>query len=99
MSFMFGPSLLICAVTEPMYYEAESSREIAREKHGNIIFKKERKWYDCGQYPPVMKGGQYVIVDAPIDRIPIFRKAGAVVPTVREFSTHPEAAEPTKIYV
>lgn len=29
--FMFGPSLLICAVTEPMYYGPEST-ELDREK-------------------------------------------------------------------
>ena len=34
--FMFGPSLLVCAVTEPMYYGHEST-PVDREKHGSIL--------------------------------------------------------------
>ncbi len=40
--FMFGPSLLICAVTEPMYYGPEST-VLNREKTWGVL---SAGWYD-----------------------------------------------------
>lgn len=96
--FMFGPALLICAVTEPMYYEKES-REIQREKKWCCYLPKGAEWYDYWtneQYA----GGQYVTADAPIDRIPIFVKAGSIIP-VAEGLTYADQipAEPVKLMV
>lgn len=96
--FMFGHSLLICAVTEPMYYESEN-REIDREKTWNCYLPKGSKWYDYWTNR-CYEGGRYVTVDTPIDRIPIFVKAGAILPTVQGIqyaSQKPE--EPMKLYV
>ncbi len=96
--FMFGSALLICAVTEPMYYEKES-REIQREKKWRCYLPKGAKWYDYWTNEQYM-GGQYVTVDAPIDRIPIFVKAGSIIP-VAEGLTYADQtpAEPVKIMV
>ena len=76
--FMFGPSLLICAVTEPMYYEA-GSRALKREKVWDCYLPKGSGWYDfwTNQY---YEGGQTVKAEAPIDRSPIFVRAGTVLP-------------------
>ncbi|MBO5461346.1 MAG: glycoside hydrolase family 31 protein [Ruminococcus sp.] len=96
--FMFGPSLLICAVTEPMYYEAKN-KEISRDKKWNCYLPAGCGWYDywTNQY---YDGGQYVTVDAPIDRIPIFVKAGSVIPTVEGIQYASQKPEnPMKIYV
>ena len=41
--FMFGPSLLICAVTEPMYYGPEST-----------VLNREKTW-EC--YLPLVRSG------------------------------------------
>lgn len=43
--YMFGDSLLVCPVTEPMYYERES-RAIDREKLWNCYLPAGTKWYD-----------------------------------------------------
>lgn len=77
--FMFGSSLLICVVTEPMYYESES-REISRDKTWECYLPEGTLWYDYWTNEPY-EGGQYVTVYAPIDRMPIFVKAGAIIPT------------------
>lgn len=76
--FMFGPSLLICAVTEPMYYEADSV-ELNREKLWKCYLPEGCGWYDfwTEQY---YEGGQTVTVEAPIDRIPVFVKSGSILP-------------------
>ena len=76
--FMFGKSLLICNVTEPMYYESES-RELCREKTWDCYLPQGCGWYDfwTNRY---YCGGQIVTVEAPIDRIPIFVRAGSIIP-------------------
>lgn len=79
--FMFGPSLLICAVTEPMYYEADSA-ELNREKKWRCYLPGGCGWYDYWTNERY-EGGRYVVVDAPIDKMPIFVKAGSILPTAQ----------------
>ncbi|MDO4275424.1 MAG: glycoside hydrolase family 31 protein [Eubacteriales bacterium] len=96
--FMFGPALLICAVTEPMYYEA-GDVEIHREKKWNCYLPGGCTWYDYWTNKRY-DGGQYVMVDAPIDKMPVFVKAGSILPTVRGLQyADQKPEEPMKIYV
>lgn len=76
--FMFGPSLLICPVTGPMYYEA-GNKKIDEPKTRTCYLPAGCGWYDfwTNEY---YSGGQEVTVDAPIDRMPIFVKAGSIIP-------------------
>jgi len=76
--FMFGPSMLICPVTKPMYYEKEN-QEINREKTRNCYLPRGCNWYDFWTNE-VYQGGQEIVAKAPIDKIPIFIKAGALLP-------------------
>ncbi|MBR5660473.1 MAG: DUF5110 domain-containing protein [Bacteroidales bacterium] len=64
--WMFGPALMPCPVYE---YEARS-REVYFPEGG---------WYDfySGEYIP---GGQTLTVDAPYERIPLYVRAGSVIP-------------------
>lgn len=80
--FMFGPSLLICAVTEPMYYE-RGSQELHKEKTWNCYLPAGCAWYDYWTNKKY-EGGRYVTVDAPIDRIPVFVREGSIIPTVED---------------
>lgn len=76
--FMFGPSLLICPVTEPMYYE-KNNCEIARDKTWTCYLPGDCVWYDYWTGEKY-EGGRYVTADAPIDRMPIFVKGGSILP-------------------
>ncbi|MCR4655380.1 MAG: DUF5110 domain-containing protein [Lachnospiraceae bacterium] len=76
--FMFGKSLLICPVTEPMYYDAES-RPLDREKKWSVYLPECEGWYDFFE-GAFYKWGQSITVDCPIDRIPVFVKAGSIIP-------------------
>jgi alpha-D-xyloside xylohydrolase len=78
--FMFGPAILVCAVTEPMYYEA-GNRPIKREKVKNCYLPKGTLWYDYWT-GTCYEGGQWISADATIDKIPLFIKAGSIIPTV-----------------
>lgn len=66
--YMLGDSLMICPVLEDSY----------RRK---VYLPKEAGWYNyhTGEY---YEGGQAVECDASLDEIPVFVKAGSVIPTV-----------------
>lgn len=96
--FMFGPSILVCPVTEPMYYEA-GSRKIEREKTKTCYLPRGCGWYDYWT-DAYYEGGQWVIVPAEIDRIPLFVKAGSVIPTASGLQYASQSLhEPMKICV
>lgn len=78
--FLFGKSLLICPVTVPMYYEA-GDREIHTDKTQDCYLPAGCSWYDYWTGTRY-EGGQHITVNAPIDRMPIFVKAGTILPTV-----------------
>jgi len=65
--FLFGPSLLVCPVTQP----GATTRR--------VYLPAGTSWTDFWTGQPV-KGGQTVAAPAPIDRMPLYVKAGAIVP-------------------
>ncbi len=77
--YMFGESLMVCPVTEPMYYEKNSRRLENISKSRKVYLPAGCDWFD---YYTGKKyaGGITVEADAEIDRIPLFVKEGAVIP-------------------
>ena len=65
--YMFGKSFLVAPVTKPGIIE------------WSVYLPKSTKWYDFWTGKK-FTGGQTVKTDAPQDRIPVFVKAGAIVP-------------------
>ena len=68
MQFMFGDRLLVAPVTKKGVTTWS-------------LYLPEGGWYDyySGKY---FKGGRYIDVDAPLDKVPLFVKAGTVLPTM-----------------
>lgn len=69
--FMYGPSLLVA----PVYEYKARSRE--------VYLPKNSAWYDFynGTY---LEGGQKIQANAPYERMPLFVKAGSVIPMGEE---------------
>lgn len=96
--FMFGPFILVCAVTEPMYYEADN-QILEKEKIWKCYLPAGCQWYDYWTNTKY-EGGQYVTVDAPIDRIPLFVKTGAILPVTEGLQYADQKPEqPMKVLV
>lgn len=76
--FMLGPSLLVCPVTEPMYYGPDSA-PLDREKKWACYLPAGCDWYDFWDERRY-EGGRTVVVDAPLDRLPLFVRAGSIIP-------------------
>jgi len=76
--FMFGRSLLICPITQPMYYKANSIKIDNAEKSRKVYLPKRCGWYDfwTNKY---YEGGQTITAYAPIETMPIYVKAGSVL--------------------
>lgn len=65
--FMFGKAFLVAPITE------------AGTTQRNVYLPKAAEWYNFWS-DKRFAGGQSVLVDAPIDQIPVFVKAGSIVP-------------------
>jgi alpha-D-xyloside xylohydrolase len=85
-SFMFGPDLLVAPVTEPA----------AITRH---LYLPEAKWYDFWTGETV-SGGHTVDAQSPIERIPLYVRAGSILPMGPEveFATE-KAADPLEIRI
>ena len=81
--FMFGRSLLICPVTEPMYYEKGGIPIEGAEKKRRCYLPEGCGWYDFwdGTY---YEGGQFIDADAAIEKIPVFVREGAILPMTEQ---------------
>jgi len=76
--YLFGDSIMVCPVTKPMYYEANSVALEGVEKT-RPVYLPEGLWYDFYTNESYT-GGQWIEADADISRIPLFVKAGAILP-------------------
>ena len=77
--FMFGKSVMVCPVMEPMYFE-EGSRPLEGTAKSRFVYLPEgTDWYDF-HTGEKYQGGRTVEADAPIERIPIYVRAGRILP-------------------
>lgn len=64
--FFFGKDLLVC----PVYRPGVTKR---------MVYLPKGKWYDY-QTGEAFSGNAYHVADAPLDKIPVFAKAGSIIP-------------------
>lgn len=76
--FMFGSSFLICPVTHPMYFGPQNT--VLNQPHSRSVYLPAKtKWIDFWTNKTI-EGGQTITSDAPISHIPVFVKAGSIIP-------------------
>ncbi len=76
--YMFGKSLLVCPVTKPMY-SAEGKEDFSTVRTRELYLPKGTDWYDFWTGEKYT-GGQTVNKETPLDIIPLFVKAGSILP-------------------
>ncbi|UCH13562.1 MAG: DUF5110 domain-containing protein, partial [Bacteroidales bacterium] len=85
--YMFGKSLLVCPVTEPMYVEFRKEdgkyyskkEDFTKVKSTEVYLPAGMKWFDFWS-GEIHDGGQTIERKAPIDIIPLYVKAGSIIP-------------------
>ncbi|MCX7987413.1 MAG: DUF5110 domain-containing protein [Bacteroidales bacterium] len=73
--YMFGKSILVCPVTTPMYIK----EDYGNVKEKEIYLPSGTKWYDFWTGGKI-EGGQKIKKATPIDIIPLYIKAGTILP-------------------
>jgi len=74
--YMFGPAFLVNPVTERMY---SLETNVPAEKTRKVYLPESTVWYDFWT-GKTLKGGQTIVAQAPIETIPLYIKAGSIVP-------------------
>jgi alpha-D-xyloside xylohydrolase len=74
--YMFGPAFLVNPVTEQLY---TSVNTVPGEKTRKVYLPAPAKWYNfwTGE---VLNGGQTIDAAAPMDILPLYIKAGSIIP-------------------
>jgi len=80
--YLFGPAMLVAPVTE---YKARSR---------SVYLPAGATWYDLYS-GKVSRGGQVITAPAPYERIPLFVRAGSIIPTGPEVQYALEQVNPT----
>lgn len=86
--YLFGPALMVCPVTQPGV------------TNWSVYLPKQNTWYDFWSGRRITGGGR-VEAAAPIDSMPLFVRAGAIVPMgpiVQYTADRPEAPLEIRIY-
>ncbi|MGA8265107.1 MAG: TIM-barrel domain-containing protein [Ignavibacteriaceae bacterium] len=84
--FMFGKAMLVSPLTEP------------KVNKWNVYLPKSESWYDFWTGKQ-FEGGQTINTDAPHDRIPLFVKAGSIIPIGPAIQYATEKNDPIEIRI
>lgn len=77
--YLLGPSVMVCPVTFPMYYEKNSRKLEKTAKTREVYLPSGVAWYDYWSGKRYT-GGQYIAAPADIQKIPLFIKEGTILP-------------------
>jgi alpha-D-xyloside xylohydrolase len=76
--YFFGPALMVCPVTTPMYYGRNSQPLAGIAESRPVYLPKGAGWYDfwSGAF---YAGGQTINAAAPLEQLPLFVPAGSIL--------------------
>ena len=77
--YMFGEALMVCPVTEPMYYGKNSEKLENTSKNRKVYLPAGTDWFDL-YTGKRFAGGETIEAEADINRIPVFVKDGTILP-------------------
>ncbi len=83
--FMMGNEFLVCPVTKPMYYNPNSQKIDSEDYTVSVYLPQGADWYDYWSNTRY-QGGKSYDYDAPLETLPLFVKAGAIIPTAQGLS-------------
>lgn len=77
--YMFGNALLICPITNPMYYDTNSIKLDNIDKSRSVYLPMGHTWYDFWTNT-VYNGGTTITANAELSTMPIYVKSGSILP-------------------
>ena len=97
--FLCGRALMVCPITRPMFFAAGSQPIHDVERTREVYLPAGSDWYDfhSGQR---FQGGQTITAAAPLDDIPLFVRAGSIIPIGPVLqSTTEKSSEPIELRI
>lgn len=97
--FMFGPAFMVAPVTEAMYY-GPGSHELQETRKQRSVYLPEGEWYDYWT-DERLEGGRDMEARADLTTLPLFVRAGSIVPAGPETQytdEQPDAVISLKVY-
>ncbi len=76
---MLGDQLLVCPVTRPMYRLPGGGKISHPDETAEVYLPAGNRWY-TPDGKQASEGGQTITVPAPLNRIPVFVRAGSILP-------------------
>ena len=77
--YLFGKSIMVCPVTHPMYYGVNSEKITDPVTSRPVYLPAGNDWFDFYTMERYA-GGQWIDVSLTLDKIPLFVKAGSIIP-------------------
>lgn len=96
--YMFGPSILVNPVVEPLYYRPNNVKMNSNDFTRNVYLPKGTKWIDFWTGKPY-DGGQNVKADASFETMPLFVRAGSIIPMGPFIQYSTEKTDPLEIRI
>ena len=90
--YLFGDRMMVCPVTEPMYYGVNSESLPDVKKTRRLYLPAGERWYDFWT-EECYDGGQWIEAEASLESIPLFVREGSIIPMYKE-ECIPEYAVP-----
>ena len=83
--YMFGTAFLAAPVLQPMHYDKES-RPIQDKSHVRKVYLPQgTRWFDYWT-DQVYEGGSEIACNAPLEQMPLFVRAGSIIPVSEKIS-------------
>lgn len=98
--FLLGSALMVCPVTMPMYYDVNSTPLEGVARSREVYLPAGHGWYDFWSNEK-FDAGQTITAAAPLEKIPLFARAGSILPLteVMQFVDEvPDAAYEVLVY-
>ncbi len=98
--YMLGSTFLVCPVTKPMYFAANSIPLEDVEKTRSVYLPSGSDWYDFWTGKRYA-GGQTISAEAPLETMPLYVRSGSIIPigpNIQFTSERPDAPIELRVY-
>lgn len=98
--YLFGSALLVCPVVEAMYYGIGSQSILNSVKSRSVYLPAGSSWFNFWDNT-LHQGGQSIAADAPLETIPLYARAGSILPmtqVMQYVDEVPDASYEIRVY-
>jgi alpha-D-xyloside xylohydrolase len=98
--FLLGTALLVCPVTQPIFYKANSQPITGANQARAVYLPDGCDWFDFWS-GLLHRGGESIVAEAPLERIPVFARGGSIValsPVMQYVDEIPGAPYEIRVY-